>query len=154
TVNRAILNRLRPMALGHVPLQDLLSEMVRERARANPQIALTFAADKITPSYGDSIDLTIYRCTQEALTNAVRHAQPRHIDVALGEGPADDTPDGGMALKLIVRDDGRGMDQAAPKGYGITGMQERVQALGGTCVLDSAPGGGTCMRIAVPLDRG
>src|SRR5262245_62042787 len=67
-INRGMLNRLRPMALGHVPLQKILSELVAERARQLPQIDFTFSADKLLPSYGDSIDLTIYRCVQEGLT--------------------------------------------------------------------------------------
>src|SRR5581483_7845504 len=55
SVNRALLNRLRPMALGHVPLRDILAEMVRDRARHHPDISFAFHADKLARSYGDSI---------------------------------------------------------------------------------------------------
>ena len=63
------------MALGHVPLGELLSEVVRERARQHPDLQVTFTSGALQPSYGEPVDLTIYRCVQESLTNAIRHAR-------------------------------------------------------------------------------
>jgi two-component system sensor histidine kinase UhpB len=142
-INRSLLNRLRPMALGHVPLRDILAELVSDRARQHPDIAFAFAADGIERGYGDSIDLTIYRCMQESLTNAIRHAQAGHIDVAVGDAAG--------ALTLTVRDDGRGIAPDAPLGFGMPGMQERVQGLGGEYGVESGLGRGTCVRIAIPV---
>jgi two-component system, NarL family, sensor histidine kinase UhpB len=153
-INRSMLARLRPMALGHVPLEDILAELVRDRARQHPQTAFAFAAGKLMPGYGDSIDLTVYRCIQESLTNAIRHAQASRVTVELGETAGDtDAGEGGgaAALALTIRDDGRGIDPAAPPGFGLRGMQERVQALGGSYKVESARGSGTCVRIAIPL---
>jgi two-component system sensor histidine kinase UhpB len=147
-VNRSLLTRLRPMALGHVPLADLLADMIRDRARQNPQIAFPFAPGRLAASYGDSIDLTVYRCVQESLTNAIRHARADTIRVSL------DRADGGSdpgRLELVVQDDGCGIAPGAPAGFGLRGMQERVQALGGECVVDGAPGSGTQVRIVIPL---
>jgi two-component system sensor histidine kinase UhpB len=153
-INRSMLNRLRPMALGHVPLRDLLSEQVQDRARQQPQTAFSFTAGKVVRSYGEAIDLTVYRCVQEGLTNAVRHAQAGKISVALSE-----TSENGAAgeaspvhLALTVQDDGCGIDPAAPVGFGMRGMQERVQALGGSCRFEGGTGRGTCVRILIPLD--
>ncbi len=145
TINRSMLDRLRPMALGHVPLKEMLGQLVRERARQYPQIAFDFAAGNVLRSYGDSIDLTIYRCIQECLTNAIRHAQAKHVTVDL------DQDGGGARLALMVRDDGRGMNPGTPAGFGIRGMQERVEGLGGRYEAESAPGSGTCVRITIPL---
>ena len=147
-INRSMLNRLRPMALGHVPLRDLLSELVQERARRHPEIAFSFSADKLARGYGDSIDLTVYRCVQESLTNVIRHAQAAHVDVELGEaaGMRCDS----VALRC-VHDDGRGIDPTTPPGFGISGMQERVQALGGSYKVEGGRGRGTCVRIVIPL---
>ena len=156
-INRSMLNRLRPMALGHVPLQDILAELVRERARQHPQIAFSFSSRELMRSYGDSVDLTVYRCVQESLTNAIRHAQASHVGVELAAtgGDADGRAHGGAStLALTVRDDGRGIDPAAPPGFGMRGMQERVQALGGSYKVESAGGDGTCVRIAIPLRDG
>jgi two-component system sensor histidine kinase UhpB len=91
------------------------------------------------------VDLTIYRCIQESLTNAIRHAQATHIDVQIYDN---DAP--GL-LKLIVRDDGRGMAVGASSGLGIRGMQERVEGLGGRYFFQSETGRGTCVNITIPL---
>jgi two-component system sensor histidine kinase UhpB len=147
-VNRSLLTRLRPMALGHVPLTDVLADMIRERARQSPQIAFPFAPGGLRPSYGDAIDLTIYRCVQESLTNAVRHAQADNIRVTLDETGADPST---ARVELAIEDDGRGIDPQTPAGFGLRGMQERVRALGGECALEAAAGGGTRVRVVIPL---
>jgi signal transduction histidine kinase len=54
-------------------------------------------------------------------------------------------------LALTVRDDGRGIDPSVAPGFGMRGMQERVQALGGSCKVESASGCGTSIRIVIPL---
>src|SRR5262245_23480337 len=142
-INRGMLNRLRPMSLGQLPLADVLSELVSERAREYPQIRFTFAAEAIERSHGDSIDLTLYRCVQEGLTNAIRHAQPTCVDVQIVATEA--------AVTLTVRDDGRGIDPQAPKGLGSLGMKERVECLGGDYGIESERGQGTCLRVVIPL---
>jgi two-component system sensor histidine kinase UhpB len=154
-INRSMLNRLRPMALGHVPLQDMLAELVRDRGRQHPQIVFSFAVHKLMRSYGDSIDLTLYRCIQESLTNVIRHAQARHVAIELGEASDPNgnngNTEGAAQLALTVRDDGRGIDPATPPGFGLRGMQERVRALGGSYKVESAGGRGTSVRIVIPL---
>jgi two-component system sensor histidine kinase UhpB len=144
SINRSMLDRLRPMALGHVPLKNLLGQLVNERAREHPHIA----AGDLPRGYGDSIDLTIYRCVQESLTNAIRHAEAKHVTVTL------DHVENGASLTLTVIDDGRGMSQPAPVGFGTRGMKERVEGLGGRYSVESEPGRGTSVRITVPLAEG
>lgn len=147
-VNRSLLTRLRPMALGHVPLADLIADMIRDRARQHPQIAFPLAAGRLASSYGDAIDLTVYRCVQEGLTNAIRHAGPRTIRVSIGEASDVSAP---PPLALLVEDDGCGIENGAPAGFGLRGMQERVQALGGTCTVGPGSDGGTRLRVVIPL---
>jgi two-component system, NarL family, sensor histidine kinase UhpB len=153
TINRSMLNRLRPMALGHVPLRDILCELVRDRARQHPQIDFSVSADNLMRSYGESIDLTIYRCVQESLTNVIRHAQAKHVAVELGEAMSEPNASVNATSQVVltVRDDGHGIDPAAASGFGIRGMQERVQALRGSCKVDGASGCGTSVRIVIPL---
>ncbi len=145
SINRSMLDRLRPMALGHVPLHDMLGRLVKERAREHPQIAFSLTAGSLADGYGDSIDLTIYRCVQESVTNAIRHAAAKHVAVTL------DHIENGTTLALTVVDDGRGMSRPVPDGFGTRGMMERVEGLGGRYSVDSEPGRGTRVRIVIPL---
>src|SRR5260370_972770 len=147
SINRSMLNRLRPMALGHVPLHDILSELVKERARQVPQTEFSFSARKLMRGYGDSVDLTVYRCVQESLTNVIRHAQAKRVGVELGETASEGSGDGERELALTVHDDGRGIDPTAPPGFGLRGMRERVQGLGGSYKVETASGRGTRIRI-------
>jgi two-component system, NarL family, sensor histidine kinase UhpB len=144
-INRSMLDRLRPMALGHVPLKEILGQLVHERARQHPEISFSFAAGQLSRSYGDSIDLTVYRCIQESLTNVIRHAQAKHVTVNISAAG------GETQLEMVVRDDGRGMPAGAPPGFGIRGMRERTEGLGGHYAVASETGRGTCVRITIPL---
>ena len=87
---------------------------------------------------------TFLRIGQEALTNAVRYSGAARIVLRLRFG--DDW------VTLNVRDDGRGFDVAerVGKGFGITGMHERVAALGGSLTIDSQPGEGTEVSATLP----
>jgi two-component system, NarL family, sensor histidine kinase UhpB len=158
-INRGMLNRLRPMALGHVPLAEIIAGLVNERAREHPHIAFTHDVGALDRSYDDTVDLTLYRCVQESLTNAIRHANAKTIDVRVTVSGGDGlTPQNGRSegLELTVRDDGFGIAADQAPGFGLRGMRERVQALGGDFAIESgndqaASGRGTCVRIAIPL---
>jgi signal transduction histidine kinase len=90
----------------------------------------------------------LLRIAQEAVSNAVRHAQPRRVQIALSVA-ADH-------LQLSVTDDGRGMHELpeiyAQQGFGLTNMRERAQAIGGEWQLYSRPGEGTRITVRVPKD--
>jgi len=84
---------------------------------------------------------------QEAITNATRHAQARQVRVRLEFGE--------KQFRLVVADDGRGFDPAAPPpsngGFGLVGMRERAAELKGELQIRSAPGAGTELSLSVPL---
>jgi two-component system sensor histidine kinase UhpB len=153
TINRSMLTRLRPMSLGHIALADLVSRVVQEHARRHSDVAVSFAAGRLAAGYGDSIDLTVYRCIQESLTNVVRHAGAAKVAIELGETSERSAvePDGSPHLRLVVQDDGCGIAADAPMGRGLTGMQERVQGLAGTFIVAPAPSGGTRLEVTIPL---
>ena len=135
------------MALGHVALMEVIDQLVNERSRQHPQVSLFFTARRLARSYGDSVDLTIYRCIQESLTNAIRHAQAKHITVGVYHDEV------AALLELTVHDDGCGMSAPMQAGFGIRGIQERIEALGGHYDVESEAGYGTLVRIAIPLGK-
>jgi len=148
SINRTMLDRLRPMALGHVALREMLRDLVQQRAGQHRQTSFVFTAqDNLKAGYGDSVDLTVYRCIQESLTNAIRHAAPKRVTVEIGE------TDGGARLRLTVSDDGSGMKPDTAAGFGLRGMRERVEGLGGRCEFDSEPGRGTCVRVTIAVNE-
>lgn len=147
-VNRDILNRLRPMALDHVPLPLLLSKLVKGFQSRHPDIDFQLASPADLPRFGESIDITLYRLAQECLTNAARHASPRHVRITIELSPSATAAE---TLSIKVADDGRGMAPGWSPGLGLTGMSERVRGLGGRFEVESAPGGGTMVFALIPL---
>ena len=86
--------------------------------------------------------MATYRIVEEALTNVVRHAGARTCRVRLWL-------DGG--LHVTITDDGVGLPDTRRAGVGLTSMRERAAELGGTCSLETAPTGGTCVTVYLPV---
>ena len=84
----------------------------------------------------------VLRCTQEIITNAVRHAGARRLAIRVWR------EDG--AIRLEARDDGQGADGLVP-GNGLRGMRERLQHCGGTLDIQTRRGAGFQLRLSVPL---
>ncbi|MDR7038299.1 two-component system sensor histidine kinase UhpB [Methylobacterium sp. BE186] len=144
TLNRDLLNRLRPHALGQVPLTECLNLLLRDFARRHPATGFSGDFDGLARGYGDLVDLTVFRCIQESMTNAVRHGQAAHVSAVARETES-------RSIEISVRDDGTGVKPDHTVGLGLSGMRERVGALGGTFELDNAAPG-TVVRITIPAD--
>lgn len=92
------------------------------------------------------VEGVIYRVVQEALTNAIRHANASSVRIRVAHS--------GGVHRVVVRDDGVGFATGAvEEGFGITGMRERAALVRGTLEIASAPGEGTTVRLVVP-ERG
>ena len=87
-MNRALLKKLRPGPLGRVKLAELLDELIVGFERRHPDTQVTSSFGNLAESYGETIDLTLYRCIQEGITNAIRHGKAEHLTVDLAEEPA------------------------------------------------------------------
>lgn len=141
---QAALDSLRDLARGIYPplLADRgLVEALTAQARKAP-IPVTMNADGLG-RYPQAIEATVYFCCLEALQNVGKYAEAKHVEVTLG------APDG--LLTFTVADDGRGFEPTStPRGMGLQNMADRLDAVGGSLEIDSAPGKGTTIRGAVP----
>ena len=144
SLNRRLLDRMRPMSLGRVPLEDCLLRLVVDFDGAN-QVAIDPAIGPIAESYGSLVDLTIYRCVQEGLFNAVRHAKAKRIELGVREDS--------IAKRIDIRigDDGHGLAAPTKPGLGLAGMHERIEALEGRFELASSSAG-TTLTISLPIE--
>lgn len=156
-MNRRLLDRLRPMALDHLPLAEVLGGLVSEFQRHGPVPEITLAADDLAASYNDAVNITIYRCVQEGVTNALRHARAKRLEIELKEVPTDprspDSGNGQALLHLTISDDGKGTSPGDGRGLGLTSMEERVRALGGTVRIGrNSEGEGTRLTVRIPVE--
>jgi signal transduction histidine kinase len=94
------------------------------------------------------VEVAVYRICQEALTNVVRHAEAQHCTLQLVLANADGRR---SALVVEIRDDGRGLAADRRAGVGLASMRERAAELGGTCLIEPLPTGGTRVLATLPL---
>ncbi|MEM7192002.1 MAG: ATP-binding protein [Pseudomonadota bacterium] len=153
SMNRELLKKLRPGPLGQVKLSDLVVELTAGLQSSHPDTQIHTRMGALAKSYGEPIDLTIYRCIQEAITNAIRHGHAGNIQVDLSERPLSNGGSANNEVCLAVADDGGGVAGTMQKGFGLTTMTERVRSLGGICMIDSGPAKGTTVRIEIPISE-
>lgn len=140
---RRIARELRPEALDDLGLVNaLISLCVRMDAGGRARVAWTMDGDP--PTLDADRELALYRVAQEAVTNALRHADAHRVEVTLA------THDGRVTLG--VADDGRGLPDGAGRdgGAGLAGMRERALLVGGNLEVASSPAGGTTVRLTLP----
>ncbi len=143
---------LRPSALDDLGLLPALRWYIKEYQQ-KCDIIVDFSATGPKQRLSPEIETAIYRIVQESLTNTAKHAQARRVWVSIQE-------DAG-ALKIHIRDDGRGFDVEAvlrtpwqDRGLGLAGMTERASLFGGSVQIASRPGSGTTIDVYIPLQRG
>jgi signal transduction histidine kinase len=141
---RSIIFELRPPELDTEGLAETLRKHVEVLRRVyEPEIALDAGSE---PRLDAAAAGEVLRIAQEALQNALRHAAASRIDVRLSSD--------GAGVVLEVTDDGAGFDPAAPDvrshRLGLTSMEERARALGGTLAISSEHGAGTTVRLELP----
>lgn len=137
---------LRPPALEELGLAPALGLLVEKSGQSRAHLTISGTPRRLS----EAIELAAYRATQEAVSNAIRHGDARRIDVTLAYA-AD-------ALELTVKDDGHGFappsdlnDFALQGHYGLMGIRERIQTLGGTVNLTSRAGQGTTLKLRLPV---
>lgn len=141
---RAIINDLRPLALES-GLRHAVEWQLKEFTRLHGVAHCLEADASVFDTLPDrDRDAMLYRIVQESLSNIARHAQASEVQVTLQRC--------GPVLTLTVQDNGVGMTAQVPRsGSGLTGIRERVTAIGGKFVVDSVPGRGTALSLSIPL---
>jgi two-component system, NarL family, sensor histidine kinase UhpB len=147
SINRRLLDRLRPMALGKIPLKECLIKLFVDFDGVEKAAKLEQTIGSLQESYGALVDLTIYRCVQEGIFNAIRHAHARRIVLSLGQREVL----GRQVVVIRISDDGVGLKQPFQPGVGLTGMRERVEALSGLFEIETSLSG-TVLTVVLPAD--
>jgi len=139
---RATVAALRAPLEAGMPLPEALRRLA-EHFRAATGLEVHLVLPSETFDLPAAHHLTLYRAAQEALTNVQRHAQAGQVWLVLTLHPDH--------LTLLIGDDGRGFPpEAEGRGFGLRGLRERLEALGGTLHLEERPGGGAQLHIALP----
>ncbi|PWV64880.1 ATP-binding protein [Plasticicumulans acidivorans] len=140
---RQLIRRLHPVMLDALGLRAALEQMCADWRARLPQLDLQLHWDAQLPQHPGA-DIHVYRIVQEGLTNIARHAAAQHACVRLHAR--------GAQLELSIEDDGCGFElQPCSAGFGLLGLRERIESLGGELCIDTAPGAGTRLRARLPL---
>lgn len=138
----AIITDLRPAALDELGLEPALRTLitgVAEAAGLRARVLIELGAARMTPD----VETVAYRVAQEALTNVARHADARSLEVGLKIEAG--------TLKLVIEDDGRGVEEGHNPGYGLIGMRERATLASGALDVARTSRGGTRVTLELPL---
>ena len=143
---RDVMADLRPPVLDDYGLLAALRWFC-ERFTDRTGIMVSIEGDDQLPRPELALETVLFRIAQEALTNIARHAEAENVWIKLTRLPEE--------VEFIITDDGRGINLSALKpdeektGWGLQIMQERIEAIGGSLIIDTPPHGGTIIKVAV-----
>jgi len=141
---RRTIARLSPRVLEELGLIAAIrreAHLVSRRTGITPHLELT----EQTGPLSHELDVALYRSVQEALHNVAKHSQARNFTVTMQVRA--------RKISVTIQDDGIGFSprMVRERGFGLTGMQERAAALGGSVKISSGHAKGTCIRLVFPL---
>jgi signal transduction histidine kinase len=142
---------LRPAALDDLGLIPALQSFM-ERLSAKKKLIINLTAFAGVEALDNARRTVLYRVAQESLTNVARHARASTVNMIISEIPD--------AIRMEVNDDGKSFQvlkalaAKTNRRLGLLGMRERVEMVGGTLAIESAPGKGTSVRVEIPLRGG
>lgn len=144
---REIAYNLRPHHLDRLGLTKTLEAMIEKIASAS-EFHLTSEIAPLEGLFGKDQEINLYRVVQESLNNIVKHSAATEARIEIAREP--------RSVQIIIRDNGKGFAPEMPaatesRGFGLTGIAERVRMLGGTHTIHSVPGQGTTITIKLGL---
>lgn len=142
---REMLQRLRPAMLDELGLSSSLHELIETWRQRNHGINTNINISSQLGDINEIIAITAYRIVQECLTNITKYANARLVTIKI-ERSAD-------YLKVLVKDNGQGFDaQLISQGFGLAGMRERVEGLGGSFQLTTNLDAGVLIEASLPIN--
>jgi len=150
TINN-IVTDLRPDMLDHLGFVPTLKWYIQEFVKQSRGLTIDFEAIGIQTRSDPETEIILYRILQESLTNIVKHAKAKHVQITLTYSHPN--------LIFVIRDDGVGFEHEGIKQYlgttspgvGLIGMRERVAVRNGVIDIRSGKGKGTVLRIELPV---
>ncbi|WP_027847248.1 sensor histidine kinase [Marinococcus halotolerans] len=141
---RRIIYDLRPMAIDDLGLVPTLQKYLRH-LEDNTGMVTEFTTKGKEARVAPNLEIGLFRIVQEAAQNAYKHAKSDLLRVQLEQRPT--------SITILIKDDGKGFDvnKERDKSFGLLGMRERVNALGGELTIDSVVGQGTRVKVFVPV---
>jgi signal transduction histidine kinase/ligand-binding sensor domain-containing protein len=147
---REIARNLRPYQLEQLGLTDTIRAMLRKVKEAS-SIQFVVELDEIDDAFPKDSHIHLYRIVQETVNNILKHSEADHAFIEIRKEE--------HVVRLFFRDDGKGFDvlqQERSEGktrFGLNGIQERVEILGGTMMMTSTPGSETKTEIEIPMKK-
>ncbi|WP_205091509.1 sensor histidine kinase [Thalassobacillus pellis] len=144
---RRIIYDLRPMALDDLGIIPTLKKYLNTVKEYNKGLEVKFTTIGRERRLDSKYEVALFRLVQEAVQNAVKHAEAEEVQVKVELKPS--------AAILVIKDNGKGFDTTVKKdkSFGLVGMRERIDMLEGELTIDSKIGKGTVLIIQIPLNR-
>jgi two-component system, NarL family, sensor histidine kinase UhpB len=130
--HRQILDRLRPMEIREVGLTRSIAELVERSANVDPSLRISLNTQPGLDKAAEAVSRTVYRLVQEAILNIQRHSHATEAEVSVAVNPG---TSGSDTILVSISDNGVGFPDDLSVGRGLSGMSERVKALGGKFAL-------------------
>lgn len=147
-INRDLLRNLRPVELGTIPLNELIGSLIAGFQRRFPQCGFTASFGRLGRSYGDDVELGIFRCVQQVLSSAGWKTAATEVRIDIREHGISGT-EGGRALGVEMYSDAV-PDETSGSDIRATALRERVRSIGGSCRVELSRAG-TLVSIDIPL---
>lgn len=145
-----LIRQLRPVGLDELGLAAAIEHCVDEWRRRLPQISIGLTMTGHLEGLDEMRRLAIYRLVQEALTNVTRHSKATHVEIRIVREDA--APQATPRILVCVEDNGIGADPGrSGTGLGLIGMRERLEAVGGSLLVNSPASGGFRLHAQIPV---
>lgn len=141
---RGLSHRLAPYTNGEVSLKDVIELLIKTVNKTN-HFEINLQIDDLTDSLIDrDIHTSLYRIIQEQLTNIIKHADAKKIDILVNVNRDH--------LQLLIRDDGKGFNQQLiSDGIGLSNIKRRAEMFSGTLAIITSPGAGCEIKVQIPI---